>query len=222
MEAAQDNVIAKGFQAPGPRERIVLMRGGYTEPALREAELRLRDALQHDLESRGLVVGVVGDDWFDHALDEARSRMGAPPVIDGEPLPGPFVQLSGVVAVKACAAVDCSLVLRYRLVQRRVTLQGRNVTWDGVEQPLPTQYGTRAFKGSGETKGLSVELVGFLPRGGIALRTYGGVCVPYEFDMAGHVRVIEGFATRGQLADGVEIATDPWMKAMPVPRASGN
>lgn len=212
-----DTVIHAGFAAPPAGARIVLLPAAGEDRELARGESLLTAELAQALQQAGYRVAQL--DAANHAelwRQEAEAAGGVFDPVTGAAKPLAQTLALSRLARRVCAEASCALLLRHRLVTRRAELDRRVARWDGQQRPVPyVSTGGDRWNHSGDTTGLSVELLALTAGGELAFRSYGGASLPYAVDVAGQRLVLRTdlFDDPAELRAGLRVALAPLLQA---------
>lgn len=209
---APDNVQSRNFAAPPSGSLIVLL----PPPGSREiaaADNFLNRQLTTQLQSAGYQVSTFDRQRYNELWSQEVAAVGG--IFDaqtGAAKPQAHAVALSRLARRICSDGQCALLLHPRIVRRSATLKGSVAEWDGQRKEIPLKgNGSRDYRFTGNTLGLSVELVALTADGKLGFRTFGGISLPYQSDV--HEKRSELrtdlFSDDRDVASGVRIVLEP-------------
>lgn len=209
---AADAYLAKPFSPP-ERGALVVLLPAPSAQEMPQGTALMTEQLHRQLVASGFKVAALSASNHDEIWRQEATAVGG--IYD--PATGKLdAQAQGKalahLAQRVCAELKCAFVLHQRLVLRKAALAGTKAEWDGQRRNMPVKGGPdQMLNLSGDTTGLSVELIAIQADGMTAFRSYGGASLPYRVDVNRERNEVRPdlFADDKELAEGVQIALQP-------------
>jgi hypothetical protein len=180
---APDAYHAEAFAPPPAGTGLTLLPPQETQfDELREGAELLQKQLQKQLSAAGYRVTVLNKDAYVKQWNEEAAAVGGVLDTEGHFKDKEYREALGNLMRKTCEATRCAMLLDARLVVRPAEIVDGKVEWDG-RRMMPPELITRSTKAQ-RSYGISAEVAGIQPDGGLAFKTYGGAVLPPQYSMA--------------------------------------
>jgi len=206
-----DNRIYPEYRRPEPGAYLLMLPPKGETEDLQPGNEILKKELHRQLQAAGYKLAMLEQNNYNALWSEEIAAVGG--IYDpatGALREAQFAQALSSLVRRVSSETKAVLVLRPRLVLRSAQLSGASANWDGQQRRVPV-VGGEGGSNSGNTLGLSVELIAFAANGEPAWRTYGGASLPYRVNLYTEKNEVRTdlFDNENELAQAVALTLAP-------------
>lgn len=217
--AAPDNYLSSSFARQQPSQLILLVHVPAVDSLARRGDPLAAEEVNKQLVSAGFRVASIPNEDFQKLLDKELTDGTTPSGrISRQDHEKASLRALQQLAQIGAAEAGSVMVVRTRLVVRPTTNGQNHASWDGQRRPiLFSGRGPMPMEIEGTGPGVSLEVLGVRSNGTLAIRSFGGISLPYRSDArtAQPSDRTDLFDHTAELMQGTAIALAPFLRARP-------